>query len=237
MRIKNDSWIINMPIAHRGLWGDDVPENSLLAYQKAAEKQIPIEIDIYLTKDNKIVSFHDKTLKRMTGAEGNVFDYTYDELKKLKLNGSEYTIPIFTEVLSICENKSPILIEIKDQPNKNIVEEMIKILKEYKGEFAIQSFNPLYIRKVKKLAPEYIRGILATQKKSTKNSLKNFILKHMPLNFIIKPDFISYNKNGYPLPKRKTKNKRLLAWTILSTEEWDKVKPYVDNIIYEKFEI
>lgn len=235
MRIQKDSWILNKPIAHRGLWGNGVPENSMLAYQKATEKNYPIEIDIYLTKDDKIVSFHDSTLKRMTGADGNIWDYTYDELKKLKLNGSEYTIPLLEDILALCKGKSPLLIEIKNQPNNSIVDKAVEILKSYDGEFAVQSFNPLYIKRVKKIAPNFIRGILATPNAKQKSKFKNYVIKNMPLNFIIKPDFISCEHNYYPLSKKKTKGKVLLAWTLTNKNAWDKVKPFVDNIIFENF--
>lgn len=85
MRIDKNSWLAKQPIAHRGLWSESIPENSLPAYKKAAEKNYPVEIDVYLTKDNVIVSFHDDTLSRMTGQDGHVWDYTYDELQAFRL--------------------------------------------------------------------------------------------------------------------------------------------------------
>ena len=57
----------------------------------------------------------------------------------------------------------------------------------------------------------------------------------MALNFLIKPDFISYDKQNYPLKKHKTKNKKLLAWTILNESEENEVKKYCDNIIFENY--
>ncbi len=236
MKIDSNSWIINKPIAHRGLWNEYVPENSILAYQKAVEKNLPIEIDLYLTTDGKVVSFHDEDLRRMTGAEGKIYEKSYDELSKLRLNNTEYKIPLFTEILEIAEGKSPLLIEIKNQPNKKIIEKTLELLSEYKGEFAIQSFNPLYIKKVKKLAPQIIRGILSmTYREKNLNFFKYYIVKNMALNFLIKPDFIAYDHIDYPLKKRKTKGKKLLAWTIKSKEQEDKVRPYVDNIIFENY--
>ena len=88
-RIPENHWLRTKPIAHRGYWGGDVPENSRAAYERAAEKGYPIEIDVYLTKDEKIVSFHDGTLKRMTGGEGGVWDYTYEELQQFRLGNSQ----------------------------------------------------------------------------------------------------------------------------------------------------
>jgi glycerophosphoryl diester phosphodiesterase len=236
MRLSKDCWLLNNPIAHRGLWGGDIIENSITAYKNACDKGYPIEIDVYLTTDNKIVSFHDTNLKRMTGVDANITDKTLLELKQLSLLNSNEKIPTLEEILSICENKSPLLIEIKNQKNGYAcVEELVKLLKNYKGEFAIQSFNPFYIKKVKELAPDFIRGILGTNKKESKKWTENFAIKFMPFNFIIKPDFISYKYSALPLKKRKVKNKAVLAWTITDKNAYDSVKPYADNIIFEHF--
>ena len=57
------------------------------------------------------------------------------------------------------------------------------------------------------------------------------------LNFLIKPDFVSYYYKAYPLKKSRTKNKVKLCWTVTSKEDYVKVKPFVDNVIYEGFDI
>jgi glycerophosphoryl diester phosphodiesterase len=235
-RLSSGHWLLSKPIAHRGLWGNGIIENSLTAYDNAAKNGYPIEIDLYMTKDNRLVCFHDVTLDRMTGEKGYIFDKTLDELNALSLNGTNEKIPTFEQVLSLCENKTPLLIELKDQPNKNLIPAVIERLKKYKGEFAIQSFNPLYINKVKKHAPEFIRGILATEcHAKEKNFFIRYLLKHMNLNFLIKPDFISYSFTGLPLPKRKIRNKKIICWTIENQTDYNKIKPYAQNIIFENF--
>ncbi len=236
MRIDKDCWLLNTPIAHRGLWGGDIIENSMTAYENAVDKGYPIEIDLYQTKDGKIVSFHDANLLRMTGKSGYVYEKTLDELQELSLNGTSEKIPTLEQVLSLCQDKVPLLIELKDQPSKTFVEQVINILKNYKGEFAVQSFNPFYMLKVKKLAPEFIRGVLATEcHAQDKNRLVRHVLKNMNFNFLIKPDFISYSYTGFPLPKRKTKNKGIICWTIENQADYDKIKTFADNIIFENF--
>ena len=234
-RIPKNYWLLNRPVAHRGLWGGEIIENSLTAYRNAVEKGYPIEIDLYVTKDGKLVSFHDSTLKRMTGADGYVYEKTLAELKQLQLLGTDERIPTFDEVLEIAENKVPLLIEIKDQPDKTVVEKTVERLKSYKGEFALQSFNPLYIKKVKKLAPQFIRGILATQDAGKKSAITNYIVKKMPLNFLIKPDFISYDYKGIPKYAKKTKKMPVISWTITSKEIETTVRPFIDNIIFEHY--
>ena len=73
-------------IAHRGLHkGMEIPENSMLAFQKAVEKGYGIELDITISKDNQIVVFHDETLNRLCNINGNIEEFDYAYLKKLKL--------------------------------------------------------------------------------------------------------------------------------------------------------
>lgn len=234
-RIKKESWLVTKPIAHRGLWNQIIVENSLSAYENAAKNGFPIEIDLFLSSDEILMSFHDDDLFRMTGKHGKIYNSTYLELRELRLNGTEEKIPSLEEVLEVVHGRVPILIEIKTQPNAKVVDVLIELLKNYKGEIAIQSFNPLYLRRVKKLAPQILRGILASENAPIKSRIKRFIIKHMSFNFLCKPDFISYAYTGLPLPKRKIKNKVVLAWTITSKELMKSVKPFSDNIIFEEF--
>ncbi len=234
MRITENSWLLSKPIAHRGLWDEKAPENSISSYKKAIEFGYPIEIDVFLTSDGHLVSFHDDYLARMTGEKGLIYNKTLAELKSLRLNGTLEKIPTLDEVLELCENKAPLLIEIKNQPNKLVVDKLVARLKKYKGEFAVFSFNPLYMKKVKKLAPEFIRGILADTFNLDKSRLVRYIVKKMPLNCIFKPDFIAINYKSLPLKFKKTKNKPTLAWTVIDQKTADSVTPYA-NIIFEKF--
>lgn len=237
MRINLKSALFSVPIAHRGLWGEGITENSAFAYEHAAANGYPVEIDVYASLDGELFCFHDKSLERMTGVKGFIYEKTAEEIKSFDLIGGG-KIPTLKETLSIAEGRIPLLIEIKNQPDKRIVEKTVAALKNYKGEFAVQSFNPLYIAKVKKLAPEIIRGILATSDEEDlkgENFITRFIVKNLALNFIAKPDFISYKHTGLPLKKSKIKNKALLCWTVTSQTEYDRAKPLCDNIIFENF--
>ena len=235
MRLNKEHWLLSKPIAHRGLWNESIVENSLCSYQNAIDNGYPIEIDLYSTTDGKLVSFHDSTLNRMTGVDGFIYDKSYEQLSQLNLGASTEKIPLFDQVLELCQNKTPLLIEIKNQPDKDIVKKVVERLKTYKGEFAIQSFNPLYINQVKKLAPEFIRGILGTNDAKEESFINRFVVKNLAFNRLIKPDFISYSFEDLPLKKRKTKNKCLITWTVTTEEDYLKVKGKVDNVIFEKF--
>jgi len=233
------TWLVETPIAHRGLHNKNIPENSMEAFKEAIEKGYAIELDVQLLADNTVVVFHDDSLARMTGNDGYIKYLSKNDLKALHLKDSKETIPTLEEVLAFVDGRVPLLIEIKNKYKVGALEQQtIEILKKYKGEFAIQSFNPYTLGYFKEHAPSIIRGQLAGYFKNEKMSwAKKFVLKRMSLNKkVSKPDFISYE--GAALPNRfvkKYKKLPLLAWTIRSKEEYLKVIKHCDNIIFEKF--
>ena len=233
------SWLVETPIAHRGLHDKVSRENSLSAFSKAIEKGYAIELDVQLLSDDTVVVFHDDSLSRMTGNDGYIKFLNKEDLKVLKLAGSKEHIPTFEEVLKLVDGKAPLLIEIKNQFKVGKLEQkVIDMLKNYKGEFAIQSFNPFSLQYIKNHAPNFLRGQLSGYFKGEKLAwIKKFLLKRMSFNkSTSEPNFISYDAST--LPNRfvkKYKKLPLLAWIVRSKEEYLKVIKYCDNIIFENF--
>ena len=77
--------------AHRGLHGEGRAENSLSAFSAAAEEGFGIELDVRLSKDGKLVVFHDDTLTRVAGIDERVDAKTLEELRKCRLSGTNDT--------------------------------------------------------------------------------------------------------------------------------------------------
>lgn len=235
-----NSWIVHTPIAHRGLHDKTAPENSLPAFAKAMEMGYAIELDVHLLADNTVVVFHDESLARMTGNDGYIKYLNKEDLKMLHLNGTKECIPTLTDVLELVNGKVPILIEIKN-PNKvgNLEQAVIDILKNYKGEFAVMSFNPYSVAYFKKHAPNICRGQLSGTFRGIKMPfIQKFVLKHMLLNKkVSEPDFIAYEYSALPNQTvRKYRKLPLLVWPVPNQAEYMKVVKYCDNVIFEGFE-
>ena len=234
------SWLVEQPIAHRGLHNTTVPENSLGAFEKAIEAGYAIELDVQLISDGTIVVFHDDNLSRLTDNDGYLKILTKEDLKYLSLLDSDEKIPTLQETLNFVDGRVPLLIEIKNDGKVGDLEKgVLELLANYQGKFAIQSFNPYVLEYFYKHAPEIPRGQLSSYFRDTKLSvMKKFALKRMLLNNKIShPDFISYEAKR--LPNRFTKKYKelpLLAWTVRSESEYLKVVKYCDNIIFEGFE-
>lgn len=209
--MKNLNPLINKLIAHRGIHNEYVKENSLLAIEKAVQKDYPIEIDVILTKDKKIILFHDLIIKDRNNHEYFINNLTYEQIKKI-----HSYIPTLEEVLNFISGKVPLLIELKPY-NKvpHLEKEIVKYLDKYEGYFAIQSFNPLSVYWFKKHRKNYIRGQLLTANYRY-NFFTSFLYKHIIFNKLISPNFISYNIKGLPNEKIQKIRKKIiiLGWTI-----------------------
>ncbi len=228
-RLSSTDWVLTRPIAHRGLWDETAPENSISAYKKAVDYGCPIEMDIQMSTDGELFCFHDDNLKRMTGVDKDIRTLTSAEIKELKIGNEK--IPTFKEFLETVNGKVPLLIEIKQQINKGVEKLTIDALKNYKGEYVIQSFDPLIMLKIKKLAPEVIRGQLGCG--NDKKGLKWRIVRNLSLNFLVKPDFIHYSVNDLPISDKVTNGLPLICWTIRNDEDLKKAKKYAKNFVFE----
>ena len=70
-------------MAHRGE-SENTPENTMLALEAADSIGVDVlESDVRLTKDDKVVLFHDEDLQRTTGRSGTIRDFTLDELRQI----------------------------------------------------------------------------------------------------------------------------------------------------------
>ncbi|EJX01979.1 Glycerophosphoryl diester phosphodiesterase [gut metagenome] len=193
--------------AHRGLHSRDksVPENSLEAFRIAAENGYGIELDVQLSKDGQVVVFHDDTLDRVCGVNARVEEKTLDELRELRLCGSDYTIPLFTEVLDVIRGRGPLIVELKSgKRNRELCEKTYAILEEYKGDVCIESFNPFIVAWFRFHAKDMLRGQLAAPQEEYNMlpKIQRFLLSNTLLNFIAKPNFIAYKIGRRPLTVR-----------------------------------
>ena len=230
-------FLTRRPFAHRGLH-IDVPENSLSAFRAAVEHGYGIETDVRLSSDGRLVIFHDDDLFRMTGDPRAVEECSVPELKHLRLEGTAEQIPLLSEALKLVGGRVPLLIEIKKMDGvkpKKIAAALHKVLEHYDGEFAVQSFQPFYVKAFKKLRPDVPCGILGTAEKGAAKGFKMFTIKSMPFNCIVKPDFISYRREDFMRRRVLKFKKTKLVWVVHSEKEEDAIRKYADNLIFEDY--
>ncbi len=221
-------WLLEQPIAHRGLHDNlAVPENSLAAFSAAIRAGMPIELDVHLLADQQVVVFHDDDLARMTGTEGLLAARDTPTLRSLRLLQTQEPIPLFAEVLRLVDGAVPLLIELKSMRLRvgELERAVLQALQGYGGAFALQSFNPLSVAYFRRHAPSICRGQLSLGRVG------------VPLTWRTRPDFIAYRVENLPnrsVSRLQRSGTPLLAWTICDWKQYERACALADNYIFER---
>jgi len=184
--------------AHRGLHGEEKPENSMAAFRAALDHGYGIEFDVHLMKDGNLAVIHDSSLNRTAGADVRIEDLALEDLPNYFLEGTKEIIPTFQQVLELFSGKVPLIIELKPVAGNvaQLSQAVCNALEGYSGPYCIESFDPRCIRWLRLNRPDIIRGQLAENFLKSKSSKISWFLKlAMTLNlanFLTRPDFVAY---------------------------------------------
>ncbi len=241
---KEMAAFLDTMFAHRGYHCAErlIPENSMEAFRAAVARGYAIELDVHLTRDQKIAVFHDDTLARLLHAPGSIEDYSFDELSKFHLLNTAERIPLLGEVLSYVDGRVPLLIELKIPGSSlDICGAVYRELQSYRGAYLIQSFHPLALRWFRQNAPSILRGQLSSNlsvKDSGRSWITCFLLKNLLLNFLSRPDFLSYKLSDLPNPSvslcRVLFQTPVAVWTLRTEEALKQGKRHYPIWIFEK---
>lgn len=215
--------------AHRGLHQKpSVPENSLAAFRRAAERGFGAELDVHLLADGGLAVIHDARLERTTGRPGMVEDLTLADLPDYRLEGTEEIIPTLQQVLEVFGGKTPLIIELKAERNNcaALCETVCRVLDGYPGVFCLESFDPRCIWWLRRHRPAVVRGQLADDFIREPAGLPwvlRVALTNLLQNALGRPDFVAYRYGA-----RENLSNRLCrrlwkvagaGWTLKSAEE------------------
>jgi glycerophosphoryl diester phosphodiesterase len=164
-------------IAHRG-YRARYPENTLIAFKAALDADVPmIELDVRLSKDRKLVVFHDATLERTTNGHGQVNNYTLKQLKKLDAGSwfdPEFAgeqVPELSEVLDLTNGRALVNIEIKPHsyeahhPTDSIEHQIVSLIHSRSmADFVlISSFDQKILRRLTRINQSPALGLISRQ--------------------------------------------------------------------------
>ena len=230
---KDVSWLTQTVVAHRGLHDNKtLPENSLGAFENAIAHGYGIEFDVWLTNDGELIVHHDPTLKRTCGQPVKTTCVDSSRLNDYKLMNTEHHIPTFRQTLELVNGQVNLVIEIK--PTRAVEATCSKVweqLKEYKGNYCIESFDPNVVRWWAKNHPEIILGQLCDRylfHKIMVRSLKQYrfvdfmavCIKNLPSRY-------------YQKIKSINKDMLIITWTVRTPAQLELAKKYSDNFIFE----
>ncbi|WCR10282.1 phosphodiesterase [Paracoccus stylophorae] len=240
--------LVRIPIAHRGLHGPGVPENSLAAAKAAIEAGYAIEVDIQPAADGVPMVFHDYDLARLAGDEAFIADIDPDDLARMRLLDTDHAIPTLASLLRLVDGQVPLLIEIKDQDGRlgpqfgDVHRHVADQLKSYEGPVAVMSFNPHVVKAFHDLAPQIPVGIttcgFAAEDWPALDDETRARLADIDDFADIGASFISHDKTDLTNPRvdaLKAQGVPVLCWTVQSHQEEAAARMIADNVTFEGY--
>ncbi len=151
--------------AHRGA-SEYAPENTALSfYHGIFLGANGIETDVQMTRDGVPVLFHDSTLERMTGEEGSIGDYTYEQLMKFKVKKGD----IFDRIMKLEDflyefgwRELTFAIELKGEGVERAVADLIRRFGMEK-KCIVTSFSRAFLANIHAYAPTLKLGFLTSK--------------------------------------------------------------------------
>ncbi|QDI91292.1 glycerophosphodiester phosphodiesterase [Salicibibacter halophilus] len=150
MRTKRNALVI----AHRGVTGVDMVENTVKAFERAVALGADyIETDVRRTADGQLICFHDGKL------DGNAVKKSNYNALQHYARGIGWELPLLHEVLLLCKGNLKLDIEIK---TKGLEKQVVDIVEAtgMSREVLITSFHDMVLKKIKQLDPEIKTGLL-----------------------------------------------------------------------------
>lgn len=239
-------WLGAHPFAHRGLHGqtEGVAENSRSAFALAVEHGFGIELDVQLSRDGQAMVFHDRGMNRLTHKTGRLAQRTAAELGQIKLKNSDDVIETLADILHMVDGRAPVLVEIKTRPRESagaLEAAVADVLDAYDGPVAVMSFAPSSVAWFATFAPDITRGIVAMDFVKHNEGLswaERQSLTHLKHWEATDPDFIAYNCNDLPqnaVAAIRRQGVPVFSWTVRSEDTRARIRPFVDQIIFEGF--
>ena len=227
--------MLPLVIAHRGASAYE-PENTLRAFDLAIRQGAQmIELDLHLTRDNRVVVIHDETLDLTTNLTGCINELTLAEVKRADAGKSE-RVPMLEETLDLTAGKVRLYLEVKDP---NAAGETLRLIRERgcQDDVMIASFDIELMRRLGREVRDIELGIILG------NVSLNPIVRWREAVPWIALRGINYQVLcmhvdlcfGYLVRRVKAEGKRLYVWTVDEARQFDQmIARGVDGIVTNK---
>jgi glycerophosphoryl diester phosphodiesterase len=229
-------WIWGAIIAHRGLHDerDGVPENTLAAFARACDADVPVELDVRMLADRELAVVHDASVERVTGVRMKVSELSSTDILSLKVLGSEHTIPLFDDVLRLIDGRIPILVECKGLGILGISERrLVEEIGDYEGRLVIASFSPLSLLQIRLAGYRGPLGLIVREVPSPLR-LGRFALRALRGLGIPQPAFFNVNVGSLCSPlvqELRRSGLPVVAWGVESAADARQARTLADGML------
>ena len=208
-------------LIHRGLAKKTFKENTLKSFKYCFQKNFGIETDLHVTKDNKIVCFHDFNLKKQFKINKYISKTNYKDLVNISRKNKK-PIPLLSDLIKVSNNKSFLMLEIKPILQKDKINLLLKEVNKLKN-FSITSFKEKNIINLYNLRKKLNLGLLIP---STFNF--DMIVSKSKKKYI---KFLVLEKKFLREKRLNKIKKKIYFYTIKKSSDFKKYKNF--NLIFE----
>lgn len=239
-RGPGESWA-RLPAAHRGLSGEGAPENSLGAFERAAQAGLAIELDVRACRDGLVV-LHDGDTARALGRAGKVLCARVSELQARPLMGTGERVPTLEQALARVAGRVPLVIELKGfrlRGTAKLARAVAGALKGYAGEYCVESFNPLLLRACRRSLPDAPRGLLVASPETMRRMCgiaAGWALSNLLLVPLARPQFVAYEEGGRVsrgLAVWRDRGGACAVWTVRTAAGMERARAAGELAIFE----
>jgi glycerophosphoryl diester phosphodiesterase len=131
-------------IGHRGCPAL-APENTIAAFNAAAERLDWVEVDVRRCGTGELVVFHDQTLTRLTGTTGVVSKTSLADLRALRIDDSDESVPTLAEVFETLPAHVAVNVELKES---GLAADLAALVTDVPNEILVSSFDAGALREV-----------------------------------------------------------------------------------------
>lgn len=232
------AWLGEVPLAHRGLHGDHVPENSMAAFEAAAAAGVGVELDVRRSRDGVAVVIHDRDLVRLAGRADRVAQMDMAELAAVRLGEDGAGIPRLADALSVLTDV-PVMVEVKNMTaGATLLEPSVaSVLASHPGPACVASFNPRSLAWFRRRAPDLPRvqtaGPMATVPLPAP---LRWSLRTLRWLRAVQPCAVSYDLAGLEhsaVQAYRAAGGTVVTWTVASPRDLAHARQYADNVVFE----
>jgi glycerophosphoryl diester phosphodiesterase len=250
--INAPAWLVERPIAHRGLHDDakGVIENTLAAAEAAIAGGFAIECDVQSSRDGEAFVFHDDTLDRLTDASGAIGAKSAAEIVNIRIRGSNRPPSSFEEFLRVVGGRTPIICELKSRLDGDwrIADRVAALAASYDGPLALKSFDHDLVAYLRLRRPRLRLGDLCpigiVAEASYDDAIWAFLSPERKREWTdfeqferTRPDFLSWNVNDLPhrIPflMKELHGAPVMAWTVRTPAQGEAALKWADQIVFE----
>jgi glycerophosphoryl diester phosphodiesterase len=169
-------------VAHRGAPTTAAPENTRAAFQRAIDLGADAaELDVRLTRDHVPVVYHYFYLDEVTTGSGPIFQHSADELRHLRVGGTDHAIPTLEEILVDFGGRLHLEVELKgpEPEAASVVGDLLNGFRSLWDAIEVTSFEPSLLRDVRRSCPSIVTALLFPR---SENWMRLDVVAHAALN-------------------------------------------------------